>query len=184
MMDIYYCIHTYFSAFSSFQAQGIESSNRYVHSSAIMDDDFSELGSEVSEYCANRIQLFTEKKDCVTLRILSQVLVSVASFTVASDGIRSCNIEFEDEDSSRKAISAGKIGVGSREFPVHLPLVMGEFMGLARASGGAVDAFFNVRNDSIQRSILQMPNSTIIDLSRFGGIICRYNVHRRFAAGR
>ncbi|GER42784.1 sucrose-phosphatase-related family protein [Striga asiatica] len=263
-----------------FQAQGIESSNRYVHSSAILDDDFSELGPEVSEHCANRIQLFTVKKDCVTKTYkqkrkpdgrpipshvrssakeivasmgrnfsrsnsevgdhshssmstnntvkvtdvespcsvlvknivpsvgLSELVeaisvfgkVSGASFTVASDGNRSCNIEFEDEESSRKAISAGKIGVGSREFPVHHPLgdvqivtfriekinikttdyvihsrckVMSEFMGLARASDGAVDAFFNVRNDSIQHSILQMLNSTVIDLSRWSAHIVK-----------
>ncbi|KAI3449415.1 hypothetical protein Pfo_006080 [Paulownia fortunei] len=259
---------------SSFHAQGVESTNRAVHSSAIEDEAFSELGPEVSEYCAKQIKLVTEKPDhfakktCPSRRELDgrplssstrprikeiiatmggasptsnsklgghshastftddtkkisvierprSVLVknifytvglselveavsvfgnvSGASFVNASNGLRCCNIEFEDVDSSRRAILAGTIAVGSQIFPVH-PLdavdvvafrieninkettdytihsrckSVGEFVGLARTSKDVVEAFFNVRNDTIHLKILQKLNDTVIDLNRW-----------------
>ncbi|KAK6135056.1 hypothetical protein DH2020_031203 [Rehmannia glutinosa] len=281
-------IHTYICKLASFQAQGFESSSRAVHSSALEDDDtFSELGPEVSEYCAKQIKLVTEKPDCFVVcftdalidvsisyleiyvfpfdlkknhqsrreldgkpvssytrpsikeivstmvgasptsnskpgghsnastsaddtkkisdvesprsvlvkNIISEVglselveaisvfgKVSGASFVVASNGLRSCNIEFEDVDSSRRATLAGKIAVGSQVFPV-LPLdavdivafrieninkettdytihsrckAAGEFVGLARTSKDVVEALLN---------------NTVIDHNRWSAVV-------------
>ncbi|GFQ02452.1 hypothetical protein PHJA_002389100 [Phtheirospermum japonicum] len=284
----------------SFRAQVFEGSNRHVHSSAIEDDGFSELGPEVSEYRAKQIKLVTEKphyvvkknhskreldgrpvssctrpspkaiiatmagnaptsnpklgghsrasvstdddakkisdiesaptsnpklgghsrasmstddyakkisdiesprsilvKNIVSKVSLSELVESIsvfgkvsgASFVAASNGLRSCNIEFEDVDSSTRAVSAGKIAVGSQEFPVH-PLdavdivavrienvneetsdyaihsrckTVGEFVGLARTSKDVVEAFFNVRHDTNHLNILKLLNNTVID---------------------
>ncbi|KZV44152.1 MYB-like DNA-binding domain protein [Dorcoceras hygrometricum] len=45
--------------------------------------------------------------------------VTGALFVNAFDGLKCCQIRFESLDSSRRAISVGKITVGSQEYPVH-----------------------------------------------------------------
>ncbi|KAL6564134.1 hypothetical protein OROMI_015584 [Orobanche minor] len=115
--------------------------------------------------------------------------VSGASFVATSNGLRCCNIEFEAVESSRRAVSAGKIAVGSKEFPVHLLdavdivafrienineettdyaihsrcKTVGEFVGLARTRRDAVEVLFNVPNDTNHRNTLKMLNSTVAD---------------------
>ncbi|KAL6515935.1 hypothetical protein OROGR_019240 [Orobanche gracilis] len=251
-----------------FWAQGFQCPSRHVHSFVIENDNFSELGPEVSEYCAKQIKLVTEKPDCVAKtypskrelkgrcvssctrpstkdivatmssksptsksklgshthastsaektkknyiqsprsvlvkNIISNVSllelveavsefgkVSGASFVATSNGLRCCNIEFEDVESSRRAVSTGKIAVGSKEFPVHLLdavdivafrienineettdyaihsrcKTVGGFVGLARTSRDAVEVLFNVPNDMNHRNTLKMLNSTVVD---------------------
>ncbi|KAK4418075.1 hypothetical protein Salat_2220200 [Sesamum alatum] len=260
------------SASSVLNHRQIYSSSRSVHSSAVEDEAFAELGPEISECSTKQIKLVTEKpdhllktdpsrrelagrspssvtrpriKDIVanirasptsnsklgghshastvtddTKKIsdierpesvsvknissgvgLSELVeamsvfgkVSGASFVTTSNGLRCCKIEFEDVGSSRRAISVGKIAVGSQVFPVHacdaVDVVairieninnetsdytihsrcksVGEFAGLARRSKDVVDAFFNVRNDTIHLDILQRLNSSVIDLNRW-----------------
>ncbi|KAL3648094.1 hypothetical protein CASFOL_009062 [Castilleja foliolosa] len=259
-----------------FQAQVFEDSNRHVHSSAIEDDNFSELGPEVSEYSAKQIKLVTEKPDYVVkkknqsrreldgrptssrtrpsvkaiiatmagnaptsdhklaghtgastsstgddakkiadvesprsvivknivpdvgLSVLVESIsvygkVSGASFLAASNGLRSCKIEFEDVDSSTRAISARKIAVGTQEFPVHslddVEIVavrienineetteyaihsrckaVGEFVGLARTSNDVVEAFYTVRHDTNHLNIIKKLNNTVIDSNKW-----------------
>ncbi|EYU46791.1 hypothetical protein MIMGU_mgv1a011186mg [Erythranthe guttata] len=107
--------------------------------------------------------------------------VSGASFLNASNGFRCCNIEFEDVESSQRAILVGKVAVGSQVMPVQpvdaVDVVtirikninkdttdfaihsrcksVGEFVGLSRTSEDAVDAFFNVRDDKIHQNIIK-----------------------------
>ncbi|KAL8054702.1 hypothetical protein ABFX02_04G009300 [Erythranthe guttata] len=115
--------------------------------------------------------------------------VSGASFVNASNGLRCCNIEFEDVESSQRAILVGKVAVGSQVMPVQpvdaVDVVtirikninkdttdfaihsrcksVGEFVGLSRTSKDAVDAFFNVRDDKIHLNILKKLNNTVVD---------------------
>ncbi|KAL3827781.1 hypothetical protein ACJIZ3_016583 [Penstemon smallii] len=53
----------HFQVNSRFQSQGLESSSRAKHSSAIEDDDFAELGPQISKFSAKQIKLVTEKPE-------------------------------------------------------------------------------------------------------------------------
>ncbi|KAL0435951.1 UNVERIFIED_CONTAM: hypothetical protein Sradi_0303000 [Sesamum radiatum] len=250
----------------------INSSSRSVHSSAVEDEAFAELGPEISDCSAKQIKLVTEKPDhllkkdasrrefagrppssdtrprikdivanicrasptsnsklggrshsstaddtkkvtdiekpnyvfiknigsTVGLSELVEAIsvfgkVSGASFVTASNGLRCCKIEFEDVCSSGRAISVGKIEVGSQVFPVHacdaVDVVairiknineetsdckihfrcksVGDFVGLARRSKDVVDAFYNVRNEKIHLDKLQRLDNSVIDLNRW-----------------
>ncbi|KAL0459747.1 UNVERIFIED_CONTAM: Transcription factor [Sesamum latifolium] len=242
----------------------INSSSRSVHSSAVEDEAFAELGPEMSDCSTKQIKLVTEKPDhlldpsrrefagrprikdivanigrasttsnsklgghyhsstvtdetkkvsniekpnyvyvkniCSTVGLSELVeaisvfgKVSGASFVTASNGLRCCKIEFEDVDSSRGAISVGKIEVGSQVFPVHacdaVDVVairiknineetsdckihfrcksVGDFVGLARRSKDVVDAFYSVRNEKIHLDKLQRLDNSVIDFNRW-----------------
>ncbi|KAK4406955.1 Transcription factor [Sesamum angolense] len=250
----------------------INSSSRSVHSSAVEDEAFAELGPEISDCSTKHIKLVTEKpdhrlktdlsgrefagrppsshtrpriKDIVaniggasptsnskfgghshsftvtddTKKVsdiekpnyvfikkirgtvgLSELVEAIsvfgkvcgASFVTARNGLGCCKIEFEDVDSSRRAISVGKIEVGSQVFPVHacdaVDVVairitnineetsdykihsrcksVGNFVGLARRSKDVVDAFYNIRNEKIHLDKLQRLDNSVIDLNR------------------
>ncbi|KAL8544926.1 hypothetical protein ACS0TY_005220 [Phlomoides rotata] len=273
------CRHCQISC--SFQAKGFESSSRAAHSSAdndvfsdlgpasecptkkiklatekpddFVEDDFSELGPEISECSAKKIKLVTEKPDhftktrprrkesprrplssdnrtsvneilpsstddagkvsdiegplsvsiknvpsAVGLTELVEAIsifgkVSHASFVTASNKIRCCNIEFEDVESSRKAIVTGEVTVGNRVFTIDrldaVDLVMiriknisdkttdydihsicksvGELVGLTMMSKDCADAFFYVPNHSTHLDIVKKLNGTTIDLNRW-----------------
>ncbi|XP_011079588.1 uncharacterized protein LOC105163068 [Sesamum indicum] len=251
----------------------INSSSRSVHSSAVEDKDFEELGPEISDCSTKQIKLVTEKPDHLlksnpsrrefagrapssdtTPRIkdivanigrasptstsklgghshsstvpddtkkvsdietpnyvsiknigstvgLSELVeaisvfgkVSGASFVTAPNGVRCCKIEFEDVDSSRRAISVGKIEVGSHVFPVHAfdavdvaairiknineetsdykihfrCKSVGDFVGLARRGKDVVDAFYIVRNEKIHLDKLQRLDNSVVDYNRW-----------------
>ncbi|KAH6823876.1 hypothetical protein C2S53_013572 [Perilla frutescens var. hirtella] len=121
--------------------------------------------------------------------------VSGASFVTTSNKLKCCHIEFEDAVSSRGAILAGKVEVGSHVFLVNAleDLVTvrikninkdttdsaihsicksaGELVGLARTGNDGVDAFFNVRNYTSHLDIVKRLNNTVLDLSHWSACV-------------
>ncbi|XP_073283910.1 uncharacterized protein [Primulina huaijiensis] len=127
--------------------------------------------------------------------------VTGALFVNASNGLKCCHIKFESVDSSRQAVLAGKISVGSQDFPVH-PLdtvdvlavriknisqntsdhdihrickSLGELVGLARMSKDSVDAFFTARSEKIHVNMLKRLNSTVLNDCGWSADILRSN---------
>ncbi|XP_042068073.1 uncharacterized protein LOC121811306 isoform X3 [Salvia splendens] len=115
--------------------------------------------------------------------------VSGASFVTTSENFKCCYIDFEDADQCKRAVSAGKVEVGSHIFLVN-PLdavdlvavrikninlrttdsavhsickAAGELVGLTRTNRTCVDAFFNVRNHTCHLDIIKKLNNTVCE---------------------
>ncbi|XP_041992775.1 uncharacterized protein LOC121743525 isoform X2 [Salvia splendens] len=119
--------------------------------------------------------------------------VSGASFVTTSENFKCCNIDFEDGDSCKGAVSAGKVEVGSHTFLVNpldaVDLVAvriknikvrttdsavhsicksaGELVGLTRTDRTCVDAFFNVRNHTCHQDIVKKLNNTVCESNQW-----------------
>ncbi|XP_073066200.1 uncharacterized protein [Primulina eburnea] len=169
---------------------------------SISPDDSSEIsGMESAHSVAIKNICSTVGLDEIVEAISVFGKVTGALFVNASNGLKCCHIKFESVDSSGQAILAGKISVGSQEFPVH-PLdtvdilavriknisqntsdhdihrickSLGEFVGFARVGKDSVDAFFTMRSDRIHLNILKRLNSTILDDCGWSADILRSN---------
>ncbi|KAL1558327.1 hypothetical protein AAHA92_08810 [Salvia divinorum] len=115
--------------------------------------------------------------------------VSGASFVTTSESFKCCNIDFEDTNSCKRAVLAGKVEVGSHIFLVNpldaVDLVAvrikninvrttdsavhsicksaGELAGLTRTHRTCVDAFFNVRNHTCHQDVVKKLNNTVCE---------------------
>ncbi|XP_047966533.1 uncharacterized protein LOC125210933 isoform X2 [Salvia hispanica] len=115
--------------------------------------------------------------------------VSGASFVTTSENFKCCNIDFEDADQCKRAVSAGKVEVGSHiflvspldavdlvavrikninlwttDYAVHsICKAAGELVGLTRTNRTCVDAFFNVRNHTCHLDIIKKLNNTVCE---------------------